>query len=43
MINLKFFKKSDIMFFEVNVMLIMLLLIKKDLEGCIGSEIMLVV
>ncbi|HGW2918010.1 TPA: Veg family protein [Enterococcus faecalis] len=43
MINLKFFKKSDIMFLEVNAMPTTLSSIKKDLEGRIGSEIMLVV
>ena len=39
---LKFFKKSDIMFLEVNAMPTTLSSIKKDLEGRIGSEIMLV-
>ena len=41
MINLKFLK-SDIMFLEVNAMPTTLSSIKKDLEGRIGSEIMLV-
>ncbi|HHZ7729669.1 TPA: Veg family protein [Enterococcus faecalis] len=42
MINFKFFKKSGIMFLEVNAMPTTLSSIKKDLEGRIGSEIMLV-